>query len=131
MFKYLPLLLLLTGCSAINAYRMGKYDNVEHDKINYIRTLAETSADNCDTPEYIKGVSSVILVKSIEYKNFSATLPNNEEAGKLGGLLVELTTGFKKSYDSGSPSKVVCELKLKNIEDSAKRIQTVIARKPR
>lgn len=123
---------LLSGCAVIKAYNTAKYDPNEYDKINNIRTNAQLGTADCENVFKIKHLSYVLYNSSIELKNYSSSLPENEEASKLGELLVEVTSNLKKSYDDDKPkSKAFCELKLKNVEDSAKRIQTVVARKPR
>jgi hypothetical protein len=132
MYKLIPLIFLLTGCAVIDAYRMGKYDVIEHDKINNIRSSAELSIPYCGDNDTVKVISTNLYNKSVELKNYSSTLPNNKEAGELSGMLVEVTGSMMKAYQEDKPhSKVFCELKLKNVEDSAIKIQTVIARKPR
>lgn len=132
MYKLIPIVFLLSGCALVNAYTMGKYDYIEHEKVNGIRTVAELAVSRCSDREFIKSISNTLYSRSVELRNYSNTLPNNQEAGKLGDLLVDMTTGLQKAYSDDTPtSKAFCELKLKNVEESAKKIQTVIARKPR
>ena len=50
---------VLTGCAAIDAYRMAKFDNNEYALINSVRTQANLGAAKCGTPEVKDTVNKI------------------------------------------------------------------------
>lgn len=130
-------LVLLTGCATIQqsslyrAWNMPKFDNVEYDKVNSIRTDANLSAAKCGTPEVIPAVD-MLYYKSVEFKNYSASIPHNEEVVKMSGELAEIIKGLNVRYHEKEPvSPSYCTLKFGTIEKNAVTIQNVIGAKPR
>ena len=83
-------ILSLTGCATIKhttlyrAWNMAKFDNNEYSQINSIRTVANLGAAKCGTPEVLPVVDS-LYYKSVEFKNYSASIPFNEETVKMSG----------------------------------------------
>jgi len=130
-------ILSLTGCATIQqttlyrAWNMAKFDNIEYDKINKIRTDANLGAAKCGTPEVIPVVET-LWYKSVELKNYSASIPNNEETVKMSGELAEIIKGLNVRYHEKEPVSVsYCTLKFGTIEKNAVTIQNVIGAKPR
>jgi hypothetical protein len=129
-------LVLLTGCSTLtnlyDAYFMAGYDTNEYGLITNIRTISETSISYCSDTSKIKVVANTLYVKSIEFKNFTQYIPNNEDANKLSLDLVKLTKQAKEIYDKGDTvSEGFCKIKLQQINRSAEKIQQVIGSKSR
>lgn len=130
-------LLLLTGCASIQqttlyrAWYMAKFDNNEYSQINSIRTQANLGAAKCGTPEVIPVVES-LYYKSVEFKNYSASIPFNDEPIKMSSELAEIIKGLNERYHSKEPvSPSYCTLKFGTIEKNAVTIQNVIGAKPR
>jgi hypothetical protein len=127
----------LSGCATIQqttlykAWNMAKFDNIEYDKINKIRTDANLGAAKCGTPEVIPVVET-LWYKSVELKNYSASIPHNEETVKMSGELAEIIKGLNARYHEKEPvSPSYCTLKFGTIEKNAVTIQNVIGAKPR
>jgi hypothetical protein len=127
----------LQGCAAIQAtsvYKsimMSKFDNNEYSQINSIRTVANLGTAKCGTAEVVPVVDS-LYYKSVELKNYSASIPHNEEATKMTVELAEIIKGLNERYHSKEPVSVsYCTLKFGTIEKNAVTIQNVIGAKPR
>lgn len=123
--------LSLSGCALFDAYFMAKYDNQEYQMANKIRTMAQVSIKNCDSPKEIKVFYVNVWNASTEFKNYTEHLPRNPEAHKMAVQLEELIDRNAKAYGSSSQSVVFCKLQLQQIERSADKIQTVLGSKPR
>ena len=130
-------LVLLTGCATIQqstlyrAWNMPKFDNNEYSQINSIRTVANLGAAKCGTPEVVPVVDS-LFYKSVEFKNYSSSIPHNEEVVKMSGELAEIIKGLNTRYHDKEPvSPSYCTLKFGTIEKNAVTIQNVIGAKPR
>ena len=127
----------LQGCAAIEAvkvvraWNMAKFDNAEYSQINSIRTVANLGAAKCGTPEVLPVVDS-LYYKSVEFKNYSASIPFNEETVKMSGELAEIIKGLNVRYHDKEPVSVAyCTLKFGTIEKNAVTIQNVVGAKPR
>jgi len=127
----------LQGCAAIEAvkvvraWNMAKFDNAEYSQINSIRTVANLGAAKCGTAEVLPVVDS-LYYKSVEFKNYSASIPFNEETVKMSGELAEIIKGLNVRYHDKEPVSVAyCTLKFGTIEKNAVTIQNVVGAKPR
>lgn len=124
-------LLLLSSCALVDAYRMAKFDNNEYGMVANIRTWAQLGAVKCGTNDVV-GYVDAIYVKSVELKNYSASIPRNEETVKMTEDLSVITKGLYDRYHSGDEvSTPYCNLKFNNIETSTSTMQKVIGAKPR
>jgi hypothetical protein len=130
-------ILSLTGCATIKqttlyrAWNMAKFDNNEYSQINSIRTTANLGAAKCGTAEVVPVVEN-LWYKSVELKNYSASIPHNEETVKMTAELVEIVKGLNVRYHEKEPVSVAyCTLKFGTIEKNAVTIQNVIGAKPR
>jgi hypothetical protein len=130
-------LVLLTGCATIQqstlyrAWNMPKFDNNEYSQINSIRTVANLGAAKCGTLDVVPVVDS-LFYKSVEFKNYSSSIPHNEEVVKMSGELAEIIKGLNTRYHDKEPvSPSYCTLKFGTIEKNAVTIQNVIGAKPR
>jgi uncharacterized protein YceK len=131
----ISLITLLTGCASINklidSYRMARFDNNEYSLVTQIHTLAQVGVTKCstaDAPVY----ADTVYVKSLELRNYSASIPENKDTITMTIELLAITKGLKDRYASGDPvSQKYCELKFNNIENSSGTMKTVIGAKPR
>jgi hypothetical protein len=139
MKKLLVILAIISmqGCAAIEAvkivraWNMAKFDNNEYSQINSIRTTANLGAAKCGTAEVVPVVEN-LWYKSVELKNYSASIPHNEETVKMTAELVEIIKGLNVRYHEKEPvSPAYCTLKFGTIEKNAVTIQNVIGAKPR
>ena len=127
----------LQGCAAIQAtdvfksIMMSKFDNNEYAQINSIRTVANLGAGKCGTPDVIPVVDN-LYYKSVELKNYSASIPHNDEAVKMTAELAEIVKGLNERYHGKEAvSTQYCTLKFGSIEKNAVNIQNVMGSKPR
>jgi len=122
---------ILTGCAAIDAYRMARFDNNEYALVNSVRTQANLGAAKCGTPE-AKNTVDNIYYKTVELKNYSQSIPKNEETVKMSSELAEIVKGLSERYKGAEPvSLPYCTTKFGLIEKNAVTIQNVIGGKPR
>lgn len=128
-------LITLTGCSTLtnmwDAYWMAGYDTNEYALITKIRTHAELSNEICTDQEKAKNAFEYIHYKSVEFKNYTQYIPDNQDANKLSEQIVELSKQGKEQYSKGEVSTGFCKLKLQQINRTSEQIQKVIGSKPR
>ena len=127
----------LAGCAIIQdnplykAWNMAKFDNNEYSQINSIRTIAHLGAAKCGTPEVVPMIEN-LWYKTVELKNYSGSIPHNEDAVKMTGELAEIVKGLNVRYHEVEPvSPAYCTLKFGTIEKNAVTIQNVMGAKPR
>ena len=130
-------ILSLTGCATIKqttlyrAWNMAKFDNNEYSQINSIRTVANLGAAKCGTPEIVPVVDNIYF-KTIELKNYSQSIPKNEETIKMSSELSEIVKGLSERYHGKDPVSLnYCTTKFGIIEKNAVTIQNVVGAKPR
>ena len=130
-------ILSLTGCATIQqttlyrAWNMAKFDNNEYAQINSIHTVVSLGAAKCGSTDVVN-VVEVLYYKSVELKNYSASIPNNDETVKMTGELEEIVKGLNTRYHEKEPvSQGYCTTKFASIEKNAETIQKVIGAKPR
>jgi hypothetical protein len=121
----------LTGCAAIDAYFMSKYDNNEYALINKIRTLSEIYAKDCSYNDLSSRNFNTIYNISTELSNYSEYLPRNKEAVNISQNILALAKQGTDLYSNGTPSEGFCKLKLQQINRAATTAQQVIGKKPR
>ena len=125
------LLVTLSGCALWDAYFMAKYDSVEYALVNKVRTMSELAVEDCKDQKKSEGNFEGMYFVSVELKNFTQHIPDNPDANKLAGNLVELTKQGRDMYMKGSVSEVFCKLKLQQISRTSETAQKAIGAKPR
>ena len=128
----MSMVVLLSGCSLVDAYLMAHYDTNEYGLVNDIRATSFLAQEECK--EYDTTVKNVkhIYETSYRFAGFAAYTPRNEEATKMSEKLFTLAKGTKEYYDTHDKvSELFCKSKLQQINKSAEEIQSVLARKPR
>jgi hypothetical protein len=127
----IALISLLPGCALYDAYFMARFDNNEYALINRIRTEANLGAAKCGKPEVVVVVDR-LWATSVEFRNYTQSIPHNEEATKMGSELAEIVKGLSERYHGTEPvSMMYCTTKFSGIERNAVNIQNVIGKKPR
>jgi hypothetical protein len=125
------IILILSGCSIIDAYRMARFDNNEYMLINTVRTQANLGAAKCGTPEVVQVVDN-IWFKTIELRNYAESIPNNQETIKMSQELAEIVKGLSVRYHNEKEVSLnYCTIKFSNIEKNSVIIQNVVGAKPR
>ena len=121
----------LSGCALLDAYFMAKFDNNEYMLINKIRTEANLGAAKCGKPEVVSEVDSIWRT-TVEFRNYTQSIPHNEEATKMGNELAEIVKGLSDRYHGTDPVSIMyCTTKFSSIERNAVNIQNVIGKKLR
>lgn len=124
-------ILSLNGCALYDAYFMAKYDNNEYMLINRVRTQANLGAAKCGKPEVVAEIDSIYRT-TIELKNYSQSIPHNEETTRMSAELSGIVKGLYDRYQTKEPvSLMYCTTKFASIERNAVTIQNVIGKKPR
>jgi hypothetical protein len=110
---------------------MARFDNNEYLLINKIRTEANLGAAKCGKPEVIEEVDRVWRT-AVEFKNYTQSIPRNQEATKMASELAEIVKGLSERYHGKEPVSIMyCTTKFSSIERNAVNIQNVIGKKPR
>ncbi len=127
----LAVISLLQGCALYDAYFMARFDNNEYLLINKIRTEANLGAAKCGKPEVVEEVDRVWRT-AVEFKNYTQSIPRNQEATKMASELAEIVKGLSERYHGKEPVSIMyCTTKFSSIERNAVNIQNVIGKKPR
>lgn len=121
----------LSGCAIYDAYFMARFDNNEYMLINRVRTEANLGAAKCGKPEVVEVIDKMYAT-SVELRNYSQSIPKNEEAIKMGTELTEIVKGLRDRYKGTEPVSIMyCTTKFSSIERNAVTIQNAIGKKPR
>ena len=121
----------LSGCAMFDAYNMAGFDANEYQLATNVRSKAEISKTDCpDVALTRRNVSSILNVAT-EFKNYTSSIPHNEEATDMSKNLLLEVQGLSDRYKTTEPSLAYCTTKMSIIDRSAKTIQTVLGTKPR
>lgn len=134
MKKVLAIIILsmLSGCAAMDAYFMAKFDVNEYQLINDVRSLSEISAEFCSNQQQMVPIVDRIYLKSLEFKNYAEFIPENKVTMKLSESLMDLTEPLHKRYHGSEKiSEAYCKQKMSILNKSATTIAQVIGSKPR
>lgn len=134
MKKLIPLALvvLLSGCTLLDAYFMAKYDTTEYALVNEIKTKAQIAEDNCSNQLVVVAQVNELYIKSLEFKNFTLHIPRNKDANNMSTKLLTLTKDTKDYFNKAEKiSPIFCKAKLQQVIKSADTIQHVLGSKPR
>jgi hypothetical protein len=134
MKKLLPLafVVLLSGCTLLDAYFMAKYDTTEYALVNEIKTKAQVAEENCGNQSLVTLQVNELYIKSLEFKNFTLHIPRNKDADNMSTKLLTLTKDTRDYFNKTEKiSPIFCKAKLQQVIMSADTIQHVIGSKPR
>jgi hypothetical protein len=121
----------LSGCALFDAYNMAGFDANEYQLATEIRSMAEISPKDCGDGVLMRPNVESLLYVSTQFKNYTSSIPNNEEAFSMSKSLLAEVQGMSERYKTTNPSVAYCTTKLSIIERSAKTIQFVLGVKPR
>jgi hypothetical protein len=127
----LALTILLSGCTAIDAYMMTKYDNNEYSQITAIRSQARLFKTQCNDAVVSKSNADKLANATQLFSMFSEHIPHNKEMSSASKSLDVIAQGLSAQYKNDKVSPVFCKIKFENIETSAEKMQTVIGGRPR
>lgn len=117
---------LLTACAA-------KFDPVEHGRVIDIKHQASEALarGHCADHNMAKTVAERINSDTAWLVFYSQHIPKNQSMETMSLELQRITQEFAQRYQTGTPSRVYCELKLKNIITVVGVIQQTNARRAR
>lgn len=126
------IVLALSGCTAYDAFLMGKFDNAEYRMITEIRTDSARYATQCNDSSISKTNATFIANKITLFMNYSEKLSHNEDTYNAAKSLNDIGQGLQLRYASAVPvTPLYCKLKFQIIEHSADTIQHVLGNRPR
>jgi hypothetical protein len=134
MNKLIPLtfVVLLSGCTLLDAYFMAKYDTTEYALVNDIKTKAQVAEENCSNQLLVTTQVNELYIKSLEFKNFTLHIPRNKDADNMSTKLLTLTKDTRDYFNKAEKiSPIFCKAKLQQVVKSADTIQHVLGSKPR
>lgn len=122
---------ILTGCVLLDAYLMTKYDPNEYKLITDIRSQAHRFKEECANVEQSKDHARLISTQTELFMMYSEHVPRNKDVQAASKELNEIARELHERYNKGSVNIMFCKLKFDNIENSAKRMQSIIGSRPR
>jgi hypothetical protein len=134
MNKLIPLtfVVLLSGCTLLDAYFMAKYDTNEYFIVNDIKTKAQVAEENCSNQLLVVTQVNELYIKALEFKNFTSHIPRNKDTDNMSTKLLTLTKDTRDYFNKSEKiSPIFCKAKLQQIVKSADTIQHVLGSKPR
>jgi hypothetical protein len=134
MKKLIPLtfVVLLSGCTLLDAYFMAKYDTNEYFIVNDIKTKAQVAEENCGNHILVVTQVNELYIKALEFKNFTTHIPRNKDTDNMSTKLLTLTKDTKDYFNKAEKiSPIFCKAKLQQVIKSADTIQHVLGSKPR
>jgi hypothetical protein len=134
MKKLIPLafVVLLSGCTLLDAYFMAKYDTNEYFIVNDIKTRAQVAEENCSNHILVVAQVNELYIKALEFKNFTTHIPRNKDTDNMSTKLLTLTKDTRDYFNKAEKiSPIFCKAKLQQVVKSADTIQHVLGSKPR
>ena len=134
MKKLIPLtfVVLLSGCTLLDAYFMAKYDTNEYFIVNDIKTKAQVAEENCSNQLLVITQVNELYIKALEFKNFTSHIPRNKDTDNMSTKLLTLTKDTRDYFNKAEKiSPIFCKAKLQQVVKSADTIQHVLGSKPR
>lgn len=126
-------LLLVLSASVLAACAV-KFDPVEHARIVNLHQLVQQAQEQnlCRDAVSARQAAQEIKREADYLLLYSRYIPNNDSMQKMAEEMVKSTNEFATRYSSGPvPSRVYCELKIKNLSAQIDIIQRTNARRPR
>jgi len=121
----------LSGCAAVDALLMGKYDNNEYQLITTVRYDAQLASGNCADEAASRASANQVAYTTGLYALYESDRAHNEDSVKASKALDEIAQELKKRYNSGEKiNALYCRLKFESIENSAALIQHVQGKRP-
>ncbi len=126
--------LLVVSSIALTACAV-KFDPVEHSRMVDVRhrVYQAQTEQHCSDHKMAKYQAESLDSDAEWLVLYTQYIPNNQSAEKMAAELKKTTADFAKRYrdTEKTPSKVFCELRLKNIATQIEIIQRTNARRPR
>ena len=126
--------LLVVSSIALTACAV-KFDPVEHSRMVDVRHRVHQAQNEqqCADPKLAQYQAENLDSDAAWLVLYTQYIPNNESAERMAVELKKTTADFAKRYRDTTqpPSKIFCELRLKNIATQIEIIQRTNARRPR
>ena len=127
----LSLVILLSGCTVLDAYLMTKYDPNEYQLVTDIRAEARQFKTQCDDAVISKFNAGKIAYDTQLFVLYSEHIPRNENLITASKALDVIAQGLANQYKNDKVSPTFCKIKFETIETSADKLQKVIGGRPR
>jgi hypothetical protein len=125
-------LLALSGCSVVDAYLMGKFDNNEYQMITTIRYDAHIAQATCDDFTKSKDNATKLEHQIGVYVMYEGDFSHNDESIDASKKLNDMVQELVKKYSTEEKvSTMYCKLKFGGIENGAALIQHVQGNRPK
>ena len=125
-------LLLLSGCTLLDAYLMTHYDPNEYKLITDIRAEAQLAKSQCDDPVLSKANAVKVANDTQLFVLYSEHVPRNDDVISASKDLHTIAQGLADQYakfDKVSPG--FCKIKFTSVETNANKMQATVAGRPR
>jgi len=125
-------LILLSGCTLLDAYLMTHYDPNEYKLITDIRAEAQLFKTQCDDPVASKANAAKVANDTQLFVLYSEHVPRNDLIISSSKDLHTIAQGLADQYakfDKVSPG--FCKIKFTSVESNADTMQTIIGKRPR
>lgn len=124
--------LMLSGCSVLDAYLMTHYDSNEYKIITDIRTDSQIFKTQCDDAVASKTNAVKIANETKLFALYSEHIPRNDLLISSSKDLNTIAQGLADQYiKSDKVSVGFCKIKFSSIETNAEKMQQVIGKRPR
>jgi hypothetical protein len=128
----LSLVFALSGCAAVDAMLMTKFDSNEYQQITEIRLMSEKYSSQCDDPVASKTNANDLANRTRLFELYSQDLPHNGDSAQAATSLNDIAQGLSTKYNNGDTvSPLFCRLKFEGMQHSADVIRHVLANRPR
>jgi hypothetical protein len=123
---------LLSGCSILDAYLMTHYDPNEYQLITTVRANAQQFKATCSDAELSK-INSAKLAKDTQlFALYSEYVPRNNDVVSASKSLHIIAQGLADQYQKGDRvNPTFCKIKFESVETSADKMQKIIGARPR
>lgn len=125
-------LLVISSCILLAACAQ-KFDPVEHSRVVDVRHRVDQALKHnlCADPVTARQLAEQIDSDVAWLVFYSQHIPKNESMERMAAEVKKTTAEFAQRYQTQQPSRVYCELKLKNISAQITVIQQTNARRAR
>jgi hypothetical protein len=131
-FFYVLICLTLTSCTIVDAYLQTKFDPNEYNLISKIRYKSQLAKTQCENYQTSQANAAIIFSDSEYFVLYSQYIPRNQDLIDAVKNLNEMVKGLNDQYIKNEKvSLMFCRIKFEDIEQTAEKLQQIIAGRPR
>ena len=128
----LTVMLMLTGCAAIDDFQIARWDNDEYSIITHIRLSSDIYKAQCNRYDIAKFNSQDLANQTLYFQYYEEQLPHNTDTIHAALSLNQLAQELKDRYATeNTVSDEYCVIKLSGIENSSIVMQHSIGNRPK